>query len=110
MAASLDQKLVPQNVVEDCVEKAGLGDKITAINVTDTTNSRGVQIFARADADPFFMHMIGIDELQVPARARAEQKITNLELSLVLDVSGSMAGAKLTNLKAAASDFVETGK
>ena len=108
MAASLDQKLVPQNVVEDCVEKAGLGDKITAINVTDTTNSRDVQIFARADADPFFMHMIGIDELQVPARARAEQKITNLELSLVLDVSGSMAGAKLTNLKAAASDFVET--
>lgn len=108
MAASLDQRLDPQDVVEDCVEKAGLGDKLTAINVIDTANSRDVQISASADANPFFMHMIGIDEMVVPARARAMQKITNLELSLVLDVSGSMAGAKLTNLKAAASDFVET--
>lgn len=108
MAASLDQRLDPQSVVEDCIEKAGLANSVTAINVVDGANSRDVQITARANANPFFMHMIGIDDLIVAEGTRAGQSITNLELSLVLDVSGSMAGAKLANLKSAASDFVQT--
>ena len=41
------------------------------------------------------MHMIGIDSFDAKARAGAAQKITNVEIMLVLDVSGSMAGSKL---------------
>ena len=36
----------------------------------------------------------------------ANRSMTNLEIALVLDNTGSMAGAKLTNLKSAASDLV----
>lgn len=108
MAASLDQRLDPQSVVEDCMTKAGLGDKLQNITVVDGANGRDVRASVSADTNPFFMHMIGIESFDAKAQSRAEQKITNVELSLVLDVSGSMAGAKINNLKAAASDFVET--
>ncbi|TXI01426.1 MAG: hypothetical protein E6Q73_07170 [Pseudorhodobacter sp.] len=108
MAASLDQRLDPESVVRDCVEKAGLSGGLRNVTVLDGANSRDVKAVARVDSKPFFMHMIGIDTFDAAARAQAVQKITNVELSLVLDVSGSMEGAKLANLKAAATDFVET--
>lgn len=108
MAASMDQRLDPQSVVEDCVEKAGFADQIGSITVTETLNSRDVRVTAVADTEPMFLHMIGIDKFDAHAVSAATQNITNVELSLVLDVSGSMQGAKLTNLKAAASDFVQT--
>ncbi len=108
MAAGLDQRLVPQDVVQDCMDKAGLGDKLQNVTVIEGYNSRDVSATVLAATDPFFMHMIGIDSFDAQAKSRAMQKITNLELSLVLDVSGSMQGAKIANLKTAASDFVET--
>jgi hypothetical protein len=108
MAASLDQRLDPETVLTDCVTKAGLGGQLQDVVVLDGLNSRDVKAIAKADTKPFFMHLIGIDTFDAAAGSRAVQKITNLELSLVLDVSGSMEGAKLTNLKAAANDFVET--
>jgi hypothetical protein len=35
MAAGLTQRLDPQSVVEDCVEKAGLADKLESVVVLD---------------------------------------------------------------------------
>ena len=108
MAASLDQRLDPQSVVEDCMTKSGLGDKLQSITVVDGENGRDVRATVSAETNPFFMHMIGVESFDAKAQSRAVQKITNVELSLVLDVSGSMAGAKISNLKAAASNFVQT--
>ncbi|MEY3960080.1 MAG: hypothetical protein RIR14_734 [Pseudomonadota bacterium] len=108
MAASLTQRLDPQQVVEDCVEKAGLADKLEDVVVLDGLNSRDVRTTARAETNPFFLHMIGIDELDAQAGSRATQAITNVEIALVLDVSGSMSGAKIANLRTAASRFVAT--
>lgn len=108
MAASLTQQLDPQDVVEDCVDKAGFGDQLESVTVLEGFNSRDVKATAVADTKPFFLHMIGIDSFDAKAGARAAQTITNVEISLVLDVSGSMAGAKIANLKSAATDFVDT--
>ncbi|NEY91592.1 vWA domain-containing protein [Tabrizicola oligotrophica] len=106
MAASLDQQLDPESVVNDCVAKAGLADKLQNVVVLDGLSSRDVQAIARADSEPFFMHMIGIDHFDAVARSRAVQTVTNVEIMLVLDVSGSMSGAKIANLRSAASNFV----
>lgn len=108
MAASMEQRLDPQSVVEDCVGKAGLGDKLKSVTVIESLNGRDVQAEAQADTHPFFMHMIGIDEFTATAGSRAVQAITNVEIVLVLDVSGSMAGTKIANLRSAASKFVAT--
>ncbi|MEL7033025.1 MAG: TadE/TadG family type IV pilus assembly protein [Pseudomonadota bacterium] len=44
---------------------------------------------------------------RVRASARAEATITTLDLALVLDVSGSMNGTKITALRTAANDLVD---
>lgn len=108
MAASMHQTLDPQEVVEDCVGKAGLAEQLQAVQVTEGMNSRTVKSFAVADTKPMFLHMIGIDRFDAKSASGATQKITNVEIALVLDVSGSMSGAKITNLRRAASDFVDT--
>ena len=107
-AASLSQSLDPEDVVRDYFAKAGLSQYLTAVNVDEGLNFRQVHADARADAEPLFLHMIGINELEAPGASTAEQRITNVEIVLSLDVSGSMAGTKITNLKSAASEFVDT--
>ncbi|EKE17227.1 MAG: hypothetical protein ACD_10C00558G0002 [uncultured bacterium] len=108
MAASLDQRLDPQAVVTDCVEKAGLADRLQSANVMEANGSRTVLTKGIADTKPYFLHLIGIDSFDATASSGAEQKVTNVEIALVLDVSGSMSGAKIANLKTAASEFVNT--
>jgi Putative Flp pilus-assembly TadE/G-like len=107
-AASLSQSLVPETVVRDYFEKAGMTSYLKAVIVDEGLNYREVNATALADTKPFFLHMIGIDKFEAPGASTAEQRISNVEVMLVLDVSGSMAGTKLTNLKSAASEFVDT--
>ena len=110
-AASLTQELDSEDVVRDYFDKAGLGDKLTSVVVTNGLNFRNVRAEAEADTNPIFMDLLdSSSEMQLMAKGLsiAEQRITNVEIMLVLDVSGSMAGAKLSNLKTSASEFVET--
>jgi Flp pilus assembly protein TadG len=109
-AASLTQELDSEDVVRDYFDKAGLGDKLTSVIVTNGLNFRNVRAEAEAETNPIFMDLLDPSsqmQLQAKGLSIAEQRITNVEIMLVLDVSGSMAGSKLTNLKNAASEFVE---
>lgn len=108
MAASLDQRLDPQSVVVDCVGKAGFGDELEGVQVVQSMNSRDVKTKARSSTDPYFLHLIGINSFDAKGSSGAAQEITNVEISLVLDVSGSMSGAKIANLRSAAAEFVDT--
>ncbi|MGQ0565740.1 MAG: pilus assembly protein TadG-related protein [Gemmobacter sp.] len=109
-AAKLTQDLDPTSVVEDYFDKAGLSEYLRSVNVDEGVNFRTVQVDAEAELQPFFMQMMDIDRLEVPAASTAEQRITNVEITMVLDVSGSMQGAKIANLKTAAKEFVDTVK
>jgi Flp pilus assembly protein TadG len=107
-AADLDQTLDPQSVVEDYFAKAGLAQYLSGVTVTEGLGFRNVQASASADIKTQFMHMGGVDTLSAPANSTAEESIGSVEISLVLDVSGSMnSNSRLTNLKSAARDFVD---
>jgi Putative Flp pilus-assembly TadE/G-like len=108
MAASLTQNLDPESVVTDCVTKAGLARQLKDVEVVQSGNNRQVKSTGLADTNPLFLHMVGIDDLDAIGGATAQQGVGNVELSLVLDVSGSMAGTKIANLKSAANEFVDT--
>lgn len=56
-----------------------------------------------------FLKVMGIDTLDVGAKATAEagERKNAIEAMLVLDNTGSMKGARMTSMKAAASDFVD---
>jgi len=112
-AASLDQALDSEDVVRDYFEKAGLDTFLTDVDVVPGLNSKTVTATAEMELNTFFMHMMGIPKILAPAAGQAEESLSNIEVSLVLDVSGSMGGwsntggaSKLTLLKDAANDFV----
>jgi Flp pilus assembly protein TadG len=107
-ATALTQKLDPEAVCRDYIVKAGLAAIPTNVVVTQNDGARSVQASARWEQNNFFAPMIGYNTFPVPASSGAEQRITNVEIVLVLDVSGSMSGAKIANLKTAAKNFIDT--
>ncbi len=113
--ASLEQTLDSKEVVLDYFAKAGLGAYISADDVTVTPgdNSKTVTAKAFMNVSTFFMNLLGIDELSAPASGSAEESLSNIEISLVLDISGSMnwyssnsGNRKIEDLISAAQDFV----
>jgi hypothetical protein len=109
-AAALQQGLDPEAVCRDYVEKAGLSEYLTNVTVTQGLNFRMVEASAMAEKPTFFAGMLGIDEFEIPGASSAEQRITDIEIAMVLDVSGSMVQTptRIVNLKAAAKEFVDT--
>lgn len=107
-AADLDQTLDPEAVVQDYFAKAGLSDSLTDVTVTSTLGSRTVTAKAEKDISTLFMQMTGVETLSLANVSTARESIDAVEISLVLDVSGSMRHySRLTNLKSAAKDFVD---
>lgn len=107
-AADLDQQLDPAAVVADYFNKANLSEYLSGVTVSEGLGYRVVSGTAQTTFATQFMHMTGVDSLTATAASTAEERIDGVEISLVLDVSGSMNNNnKLTNLKSAARDFVD---
>jgi Flp pilus assembly protein TadG len=109
-AADLQQTLPPKTVVKDYFVKAGLKPPADSeINVVEGNNgdSRRVSIAVKESVPTWFMSMVGIKTLTSPASSTAEESVGEIEISLVLDVSGSMAGSRINNLRPAAKSFVD---
>lgn len=107
-AADLDQEGTPAEVVQDYFDKAGLGEYVSSVTVGGTSQSRTVSVSAYRDMKTQFMHNVGVPTLPVPARATAQEGTAHVEVSLVLDISGSMRFSnRMTDLRPAASDFVD---
>lgn len=107
-AADLDQQVSPETVVRSYLEKAGLLEYLSSISVEEGLGYRKVSATATADLPTHFMKLSGYDTLRIPAASAAEESIGNVEISLVLDVSGSMnSNSRLYNLKNAAKEFVD---
>jgi hypothetical protein len=107
-AADLDQTLPPVQVVGDYFDKAGLSDFLVNVDLDEGLNYRTVSAESRADLPTMFLNMVGIPTLTVPAAGTANETITDVEISLVLDNSGSMNdNNRLNLLKEAAREFVD---
>lgn len=108
-AADLDQTLDPETVVRDYFTKAGMSDFVSNVDVTEGLNFRTVRVDAATTMNTQFMSMFGVDTLAIPAASTAEEKVNKVEISMVLDISGSMSSnSKMTNLKNAAGVFIDT--
>ena len=108
-SAALSQTLVPEDVVADYFDKAGIADQLIDVVATEGLNFRRVEAYAEADTRPMFLNMVGLTQLHVQADTAAEQRINNVEIVMVLDVSGSMGNnSRIENLQVAAKEFVDT--
>ena len=83
----------------------------TLNNLTVNATSTGTQIVvsARAEVPTFVTAMAGINQIPVAASSTVQWGLSNVELALVLDNTGSMAqDNKLTDLVSAATSLVNT--
>ncbi|MBY6202215.1 hypothetical protein KUV65_12630 [Maritalea mobilis] len=108
-AASVTQPLDPYDVVQSYFEVSGLQNYRLDIDVDQGFNYRRVDAYAELEINSLFMHMFGVRVLSSPAQGAAEERIRNVEISMVLDISGSMGSYdRIQNMRAAAREFVTT--
>ncbi|MEP2428147.1 MAG: TadE/TadG family type IV pilus assembly protein, partial [Tateyamaria sp.] len=107
-AADLDQTRPATDVVEDYFNKTGLSEFLVAVNPDVSIGSRNVTAEAFMRSDTQFMSLLGVDTLPVPAYSQAIEDVPNVEISLVLDYSQSMASnSRIENLHFAAKAFID---
>ncbi|WP_247676915.1 MULTISPECIES: TadE/TadG family type IV pilus assembly protein [unclassified Leisingera] len=108
-AADLDQTLAADAVVLDYLTKVGLEQYYSNPIDSESLGYKSVEATINTDFDALWLNFSGVSSLPIYANSRAEESIDGVEISMVLDVSGSMTrNSRLTNLKVAAKDFVDT--
>ncbi len=71
-------------------------------------NGNAVDATAQVSVTPLVADVFGGGNLTVTASSEVVRAVNKLEVVMVLDNTGSMAGSKLTTLKTAAKNFVDT--
>ncbi len=108
-AADMSQDLDGAAIVADHFDKAGLSAYLSSNpDHESTANSRKKTAEAELPLDTYFLKLLDTDTLTAIAQATAEETIGDIEISMVLDVSGSMRGSKLTAMQEAANTFLTT--
>lgn len=107
-AASLSQKEKPEDTLRSFMKNLDYAQDI-ALNFTETKglNSRKINASAAYVMNTTFIHLIGVRQLSIAAVSTAEEAKQNIEMSLMLDMSGSMNGNRIKNLKKAAQQFID---
>ncbi|MEM6385100.1 MAG: Tad domain-containing protein [Pseudomonadota bacterium] len=112
-AANLKQTVPAKEVVKDYLAKVGIDvdDEdiyLREVGAQPVVTGRQVAVKVEAESPTILMNMIGIDTLPYGSVSSAEQSVNDVEVSLILDVSGSMGwNGKLGNMQTAAKRFVE---
>lgn len=107
-AADLEQTLDPEAVVNDYFKRMGLDASKIDVTVTPTAGGNVVQAATTVSIPSYFMKLVGVTSLTGPSVGRATETVSDVEVALVLDNSGSMgSNNRLNLLKAAAKQFVD---
>lgn len=106
-ASSLSQQGNPRDVVMAYFDAAGLENYRLRLNVEEGLNYRRVSGTAEMEIQSLFMRLFGVNVLTSPAIGVAEERLPEIEISMVLDISGSMGSAnRMVNMQPAAREFV----
>jgi Flp pilus assembly protein TadG len=104
LTARADLEQLAEDVVKRNFSQAEHGE-LTSLELATTAFTVELRVTARFETS--FMRLAGIDSIQLPVFSQVTKSGNNLEVSLVLDTTGSMRGSKLRALKSAAKDFVD---
>ncbi len=108
-AADLQQMLDPDFVVNDYFRAMDMSEALVSVDVETGLNYRRVVAEGYTTISSNFMQLIGVQNLQAEGVSAAEERINKVEVSLVLDISGSMENNdKMERLKSASQLFLDT--
>jgi Flp pilus assembly protein TadG len=83
-----------------------LGAEVTSFTIAVDAEARMVRVRVRAALPTTVLRLFGRDVLVASVDHAARRQDRGMELALVLDVTGSMAGTQMTALRDAATDLV----
>jgi Flp pilus assembly protein TadG len=109
-ATAITQQVDAEATVREYLKNRALSNAELNISITTgpKANSRNVVASARYDMDTIFFRLVGLQTLPVIAKSGAQQVRQPIEISLVLDISGTMRwDRRLVNLRPAAAAFVD---
>ena len=112
-AANLNQTVDPKEVVKDYLAKVNItvtDDDIDVFEVgaAPVITGRQVSVDVSGGYQTLLMKLVGVETLPFATTSQAEESVSDVEVSLVLDVSGSMGdNNKLANMQDAATHFVD---
>lgn len=113
-AASLTQNEPAKEVIEGFIQSnlasSGIPFDELKIEVKEkrTAYFRQVDVKATASLDTSLLAMAGLPEMLISVETTALEQINHVEVALVLDISSSMNGSRIKNLRTASKQFVET--
>ncbi len=113
-ATSLTNTRDPETVIREYVDTNVDPSIIDPANVTlnvsstKTLNSSTINVTADFSIPTTFLSLLGYNSVPVQIASTGTEAIPNVEVSLVLDVSGSMRGDKIVALRDAANEFIDT--
>lgn len=83
-------------------------NQATLLSSSFTLDSPKVVGVATAKLTPIVANLWTAGDMEVSVTSEVVRSMNKIEVAMVLDTTGSMAGSKLTNLKTAANNFVDT--
>lgn len=79
---------------------------VNAENLTFYRDGNSIYVTGSLGVDTSFMKVFGKTSIEVFAKSSVYRELQGVEVALVLDNTGSMAGSKLTNLKEASHSLI----
>lgn len=112
-AASLSQDRPAEQVVAAYIA-AGIGEHDGAYHDLEITvqnasffDRREISVDASLEIGTIFLGIVGINALTISRSAEAIEQSKNIEIAMVLDISSSMAGARIDQLRSATLEFLD---
>jgi len=97
-----------QDIAQDVVDANNFSGEALTVSVVLTASGQ-VQVNVSGAQDTMLMGMFGNSQIDVNVMAASPLTTSApLHIALVLDVTGSMSGSKLSTLKTASTDLVDT--
>lgn len=112
-SANLNSQEDPKDLITSWLETQLIDEGVSASDITLdvdanlTSSSREVAATASLNVDLLLMPVVGQHIGTVTAEAKAVQYLADIEIALALDVSSSMRGSRIANLKKAATGFID---
>ncbi|MBL1422104.1 MAG: VWA domain-containing protein [Alphaproteobacteria bacterium] len=85
-----------------------LPDNITASPYVILRDKETLTVSQTAILKTSFMSLVGVSKLNIEIATKVNIKRSDVELAMILDMSGSMRGSKMSDLKTATKDLVNT--
>jgi Flp pilus assembly protein TadG len=97
-----------QNFFSANFQAGYMGSVVEPVDIVVNNQDRTVTVTANATIPTFFMSVLGTDSIEIEASAQATLSSRDVEVALVLDVTGSMGNFnRINDLKAASHELID---